>query len=279
MSAIRTGTRTTIAETNLPDPSLLPAIANDTAGSYNTLVPYLGFHSIRLSETVQNSHYNGFQTEFRSQVRRDLTLQAAYTLSRAIDPATNANGVGDLTNVSNPYSYTYDDGPSGLDRTHIFFVNFIYDLPIFRNSSSRLLKSTIGGWQVSGIVTAVSGNPLNITEGGATGNISNKIPNTNNRPDLVGSISTPHAVNEWVYKSGFADPAPGSWATAPFDAVRGTWPPELERRALQELRDQRVSWQPYRVPGRELQHLEPYPVQQRKYDFLGWRFRPRHDRS
>ena len=209
-------------EGNLPDPSVLPALANGTNTlPYNQLVPFLGFHSTRLSETVQNSHYNGFQTEFRSQVRRDLTLQAAYTLSHAIDPATNANGVGDLTNVSNPYSYTYDNGPSGLDRTHIFFVNFVYDLPVFRTTSSRLLRSTLGGWQLSGIVTAVSGNPLNITQGGRGNNISNKLPNTNNRPDVTGSIGAPHSVSQWFDTSVFSDPSPGTFGNTPFDAVRG----------------------------------------------------------
>ena len=191
-------------------------------------MPFLGFHSIKLSETVQNSHYNSFQTEFRSQIRRDLTLQAAYTLSRAIDPATNANGVGDLTNVSNPYSYTYDNGPSGLDRTHIFFVNFIYDLPVFRNSSNRALRTVVGGWQLSGIVTAVSGNPLNINEGGisydpaaGTGNISNTLPNTNNRPNVNGSIATPHTVNQWFDGSSFSPTAAGEFGNAPFNGVRG----------------------------------------------------------
>jgi hypothetical protein len=209
-------------EMNRPDPSVLPALATNTAADhYNELVPFAGFHSIRLSETVQNSHYNSFQSEFRSQLRRDLTIQAAYTLSRAVDPATNANGVGDLQNVSNPYSYTYDDGPSGLDRTHIFFVNFVYDLPVFRNSSNRLLKSTLGGWQVSGIVTAVTGNPLNISQGGRGNNISNILPNTNNRPDLTGSIGTPHKVDQWFDTSAFSDPAPGTFGNTPFNAVRG----------------------------------------------------------
>ena len=80
-------------ETNLPDQSLLPAITAGTAPSYNTLVPYLGFHSIKQSETVQNGHYNSLQAEFRSQMTRDLSLQAAYTYSKAFDPATGANNV------------------------------------------------------------------------------------------------------------------------------------------------------------------------------------------
>jgi Carboxypeptidase regulatory-like domain len=215
-------------ETNLPAQSLLPAITAGTAPSYNTLVPYLGFHSIRLSETVQNGHYNSLQAEFRSQMTRDLSLQAAYTFSKAYDPATGSNNVQDLNNVSNPYSYSYDNGPSNLDRRHIAFVNFIYEVPFLKNSSNRVLRSTVGGWQVSGVVSLVSGNPLNITEGGisydsvaGTGNITNTLPNSNNRPNVNGSVSTPHTVNSWFGKSNFAPTLAGEFGNFPRNSVYG----------------------------------------------------------
>jgi hypothetical protein len=208
-------------ETNLPNPSLLPAIANGTAGAYNTLVPYQGFQSIKMSEDVQNSHYNGLQMELHTQVRHDLTLQAAYTYSKAYDPATSSNGVSDLNNISNPYSHAYDNGPSGLDRAHIAFVNFVYDIPLLRNSDNHLLRATVGGWQVSGIVNWVSGEPLNVNLGGVTGNISNTLPNSNNRPDVSGSIATPHTVSSWFATSAFSAPAAGTFGDLPFNALRG----------------------------------------------------------
>jgi Carboxypeptidase regulatory-like domain len=227
-------------ETNLPDPSTFSALFAANGTGYNTFVPYQGFNSIKMSEDVQNSHYNGFQAEIHSQVRRDLTLQAAYTYSKAYDPATSANGVGDLNNVSNPYSHAYDNGPSGLDRAQIAFINFVYDIPFLRDSSNRLLKSTVGGWQVSGIVTLVSGEPLNINEGGitncaqgannpssctgsliGTGNISNIIPNSNNRPDVSGSVGSPHTIASWFGTSAFSPTAAGTWGSTPFNSVRG----------------------------------------------------------
>jgi len=215
-------------ETNLPSEALLPCLAGLTsscpggpAPSYNTVVPYLGFHSIKQSETVQNGHYNSLQTEFRSQMTRDLTLQAAYTFSKAFDPATGSNNVQDLNAVSNPYSYTYDNGPSNLDRRNIAFVNFVYDIPVLKDSPSRLLKTGLGGWQVSGIVSMVSGNPLNITEGGTTNNISNVLPNSNNRPDASGSIATPHTVNSSFGTSGFTTPNPGDFGNFPRNSVYG----------------------------------------------------------
>jgi hypothetical protein len=215
-------------ETNLPDSALLPCLAGVTGScpggttpSYNTVVPFLGFHSIKQSETVQNGHYNSLQAEFRSQMTRDLSLQASYTLSKAYDPATGSNNVQDLNAVSNPYSYAYDNGPSNLDRRHIAFVNFVYDLPFLKNSSNRLLKGTVGGWQVSGIVSMVSGNPLNITEGGVSGNISNVLPNANNRPNKSGSISTPHTLSSWFGASGFSPTAPGEFGDFPRNSVYG----------------------------------------------------------
>jgi len=209
-------------ETNLPAQALLPGIADGSNPTpYNQLVPFKGFHSIKLSRDVQSSHYNSLQMEIHSQIHRDLTLQAAYTLSRAIDPATNGNGVSDLQAVSNPYNLAYDNGPSGLDRTHIAFVNFVYDIPLLKDSSNRLLKSTVGGWQVSGIVTLQSGEPLNITLGGATNNICNVLPNCTNRPDRTGSVSTPHTRSAWFSTSPFSDPAAGAFGSTPFNAERG----------------------------------------------------------
>jgi len=174
-----------------------------------------------LSKDIQISHYNGLQVELHSQIHNDLTLQAAYTLSRAIDPASSANGVSDLNNVSNPYSVAYDNGPSGLDRTQIAFVNFIYDIPLLKNSSNRLLKSTVGGWQVSGIAQFTTGEPINVLLGGATGNICNTLPNCTNRPDRVGGVSYPHTVNSWFTTTGFAAPAPGAFGNTPFNYLRG----------------------------------------------------------
>ena len=206
-------------EINLPDESALPSLI---AGGIYTLapgLPYPGFHSIDLSDNEANSHYNALQVDLTSQVGRDLTLRAYYTLSRTIDPVTG-NGGQDLQNVSNPYAgWQYDNGPGGYDRTHNAAVNFIYDLPIFRHSQNRLLKSTVGGWEVSGIVTLTSGLPLNPQLTG--GQSSNGLVNATNRPDQVGPVSYPHTVAEWFSTSAFAAPAVGTGGDAGHNSLRG----------------------------------------------------------
>jgi hypothetical protein len=224
-------------EYNLPDQAALIPIINGVGGAnYNTAagLPYPGFHSVRLSTNEANSHYNGLQLDVNSQVGHDLTLRAFYTLSRTIDPgngstASSQGGTGgqDLQNVSNPYlGWKYDVGPGGFDRTHNAAVNFIYDIPLFRHNENRLVRTAIGGWEVSGIITIESGLPLNIGLSGGQG--GNALPNAINRPNLVGHISYPSAVDptkaqviQYIDPSAFALPSVGAFGNLGHNGLRG----------------------------------------------------------
>ena len=210
-------------ETNLPpDSQSLRAclIQGLSSCPYNTTLAYLGFHSLKMSENAENGNYNGLQVELRSKIRSDLQLQAAYTFSKAMDPAGSvASFGGDLYTVSDPYNRHYDYGPAGSDRTHIAVINFIYDMPFFRNSQHAFVRTTLGGWELSGIVTAESGLPLQMTLGGSQG--SNGIANATNRPNVVGTLTYPHTVSEWFNTSAFGAPALGAWGDLGSGVVRG----------------------------------------------------------
>jgi hypothetical protein len=197
---------------------LATLIANGGA-TYNTSVPYLGFRTINMATNAQNAHYNGLQVYLHGQLTKDLALQAAYTYSKAIDPMNlSANG-GDLVTSSNPYNRNYDTGPSVFDRRDVFVANFIYQIPLLKNSPNRALRTGLGGWELSGIITAETGTPMNISLGGTAG--GNGLPSATNRPDLSGSISYPKTEGEWMNTSAFAAPALGAWGSLGYDAVYG----------------------------------------------------------
>jgi len=212
-------------EIDLPNIADLPALIAGTA-NYNSdpTLAFPGFSGIRLSTNEVNAHYNALQVSLNGNVTKDLQLQVNYTLSRSIDPTTGGDN-GDLANVTNPYlGWRYDIGPSQFDRTNILLANFIYNIPLLKNSQNRFLKTTLGGWEVSGIITVESGLPLNLSLSGNQG--SNKLPNSSNRPDLVGSISYPETVLagnqkiQWFNTAAFADPTVGTWGNLGFDALR-----------------------------------------------------------
>jgi hypothetical protein len=196
-------------EANLPAFSALPSIISGAA-QYRTSLPYAGYRSILVFQNGENSYYNSLQMELHSQFR-GLQLQAAYTYARAVD-ATQANGDGgDLDTITNPYAgWRFDLGPAAINRRNVAFVNFIYDLPIFRNSSG-FKKGMLGGWQVSGIVTMESGLPINPTVSGSS--ICSTVANCQVRPDLTGSVRYPKAATtssngnntiQWFDPSSFA---------------------------------------------------------------------------
>ena len=220
-------------EINLPPQQDLVAIQAGTI-AWNGDVPYQGYGQIKQAFNGGNSHYNSLQMELHGQFTRDLTLQAAYTLSKAVDPTTGNGGNGwDLNYVSNPYQgWKYDVGPSVFDRRHIAFINFVYSIPLFKYSSNHLLKTVVGGWELSGIVSMESGAPYNLSVSDT--NVTGQFPGGDaaNRPNLTGTISYPKTkvINpdtgkvsglQWVDTGAFSAPAAGTWGNLGFDALRG----------------------------------------------------------
>jgi hypothetical protein len=191
-------------QTNLPSMADLPTLLANKGAGLNQEVQYLGFGGIRMAENEANAHYNALQVDVHGQVTKDLQLQTGYTYSKAVDAATSNGSGGDLNNVTNPYAgWRYDSGPGIYDRNNVLFFNFVYDIPLFKNGS-RLLKATLGGWALSGIITAESGAPLNM--GVNSTNISSVLSNTSNRPDVNGSISYPKTVASWFNPAAFSAP-------------------------------------------------------------------------
>jgi hypothetical protein len=173
-----------------------------------------------MAQNVGNSHYNSLQASLRGQIKSDLTLQVAYTFAKGYDTATNRDGNGwDLNRISNPYDRNYDYGPSVLDRRHNLVANFVYKIPLLKNSPSRALKSVAGGWEVSGVITAQTGIPINVIIGGGSQS-NNRLPSAQNRPNLTGDITYTKTIAQW-FTGNFSSPAVGSWGNTPHNAVYG----------------------------------------------------------
>ena len=51
-------------------------------------------------------------------------------------------------------------GNSDFNRAQSLNINYVYEIPFFRNSSNHFVKSGLGGWQLSGISTFFTGLPV-----------------------------------------------------------------------------------------------------------------------
>ena len=125
----------------------------------NFFRPYRGYAGISERETSASSEYNALQMELRHPVGHGLTLEAAYTYSKWMDDADSYSGDPNI-----------DDGnlrrywaPSGYNRTNVVSLQYVYDLPFFKNNSNHFVKNAIGGWQFTGVSSFFSGTPVNMT--------------------------------------------------------------------------------------------------------------------
>ena len=112
--------------------------------------------------------YNGLQTKFEHRTGHGLYVLNSFTWSRAVDNAgghldTNA-GDNSRINLENALG---DRGVSGYNQPLNETLSVVYDLPYgkgraFGSAAPRALEELLGGWQVTAINDANSGEPVNI---------------------------------------------------------------------------------------------------------------------
>lgn len=122
----------------------------------NALRPYKGFAAIQEEESVVNSMYNGLQVSWNRRFTAGSMFGVTYTFSKSMDNSSNYRDiVPDTYNTSNLWA------PSEYDARHMVVVNYLYDLPFFKDQS-KLTGKLLGGWSISGIAQFQTGSPCGI---------------------------------------------------------------------------------------------------------------------
>ena len=105
-----------------------------------------------------NSIYHGLATEVRRRFSNGLQFIGAYTWSKNIDDST-ADLFSTLLSPRRPQDFQdmrAERARSFLDRTHRLTMAWVYEVPLYRNSSGWLRRNLLGNWVVSGMFTAES---------------------------------------------------------------------------------------------------------------------------
>jgi hypothetical protein len=122
----------------------------------NALRPYAGFASIQTEENVAQSKYKGLQMQWSKRFTQGYSFNVSYTLSKSTDNASNYNNiVPDTYNTSNLW------GPSEFDSRHLIVIDYVYNLPFFKDAS-KMTGKLLGGWQISGLNQFQTGTPCGV---------------------------------------------------------------------------------------------------------------------
>jgi hypothetical protein len=151
----------------LPDGTFM--LNDSEGGNLDDRVPYIGYAGESLSyEAVGVSAYNALQVHVEKRLSHGLQGGFSYTFSRSLD---EQSAMGLFYNGSNPLDVRGGYAPSDFDRTHVFIINYHYELPKFASVNSWEGKIA-DGWSVEGLVTLQSGQPYSIVDySGAVGSI------------------------------------------------------------------------------------------------------------
>ncbi len=131
------------------------------------------YNSVNRQQAFGSLSYNGLILKAEKRFSKGLTFLLSYTWSHAIDNLDEV-GNGEGTGALKPWDRNLNRGNALTDIRHSFVYSSTYELPFgkgkpFLSNAGRAVNLLIGGWQVGGIFSRISGEPFTVsTSGGIT---------------------------------------------------------------------------------------------------------------
>jgi hypothetical protein len=138
-------------------------LANTVYAATQNYKPYTQFGSINMISNFNHSTYHDGEIRVEKRLANGLTLTAFDTYSKAIDNNDNEGGGGDTF-----YNRSLNKAVAGYNRTQHANLQTTYSLPVgrgrpFLSSTSRLVDSIVGGWDISFNQTVDTGMPFGVS--------------------------------------------------------------------------------------------------------------------
>jgi hypothetical protein len=138
------------------DPANADRTANNVPLPQAFLRPMIGYNNINVREFASNSNYHSLQVSANRRFASGVQFGASWTWSKTLDYNDN-----DTENVSVLVPVrVWNYGLASFDRTHVLKLNWLWDVP--RTSLRGMAGYIVNHWQVSGIASFVSGQPLGV---------------------------------------------------------------------------------------------------------------------
>ena len=152
------------------------------------------------------SNYDSLQVRLEKRYSHGLQYEVAYTFAHALDNASSASlgsvNNGDFQDQRYP---NQNYGNADFDVRHRFVFSYVYDLPFgrgraFAKDAHGVMNQILGDWQMSGVLSAATGNYYTATDvisvsnsdcGGTVGFYCSRparIGNPNAKPCVPGTL-------------------------------------------------------------------------------------------
>ncbi|MBA3514582.1 MAG: TonB-dependent receptor [Pyrinomonadaceae bacterium] len=173
---------------------------------------------ILLHNFMLSSSYHALQTKVERRWRNTGSITAAYTWSKAIDYT-------DAFALQNDLNIDANRGLCDCDRKHALVISHVLRSPFGRGRSffkeGGIPGKLLSGWTLSGVFSARSGSPIDITGVSLTTNrVQGTVarPNSNGTPRTLGGTGPGE---KWFDTTVFVEPPSGTYGTVGRNTVRG----------------------------------------------------------
>ncbi len=123
-------------------------------GNFTGLAP--GFGAINYGQASESSGYNGFTASVRQRASHGVTLNAAYTFSKAIDQASKLDGAEHV----DAFDDSLSRGLADFDVRHRLAFTTLWSLP--SPHGSGFMNKLLGGWELTNVTILQSGPPFSV---------------------------------------------------------------------------------------------------------------------
>jgi hypothetical protein len=197
---------------------------------------YPQFSPITYGEDIGNTNYNSLQAKLEKRFSRGLTFLGSYTWSKSLGIVS---GPQDGVMVQDSYNIDASRGPLAYDIRQAFVFSTVYELPLgkrrqFLAHANAFVQAVLGGWNVSGIVSAYSGLPLTVS-------LPFDNANTGSSIEFANIVSSPmpegFAQNRqhWFNTKAFVTPAQYTFGTAGNGNIRAPGVRNLDLNAFKQF--------------------------------------------
>jgi hypothetical protein len=164
------------------------------------------YSNISFRSNCCDSNYHAIQTTLKKRFGSGLQFDVNYTYAKALDDISDAfttKNAGSAAYPTDSMNVKFDYGPADFDVRHRVVGSFTYELPFAK--ANRWL----GGWGLSGILSAQTGSPFSVTDSDFDSNGDNQF---NDRASWLGGGSITDAINHDVSPAnGYLNNSASAW--------------------------------------------------------------------
>ena len=174
------------------------------------------YSSSGLIEGIANSSYNALETSLRKRFSHGVSFLASYTFSKDIDDASSFNMTGSAAKpvagendlAQNPRNLAAERGLSLFDARNRFVLSYQWELPFWKQAHGWY-QQALGGWQLNGIATIMSGTPFTVFDShdnsvqGTANEITGFSANRPNRVPGQNPNAGPKTPDAWLNANAF----------------------------------------------------------------------------